>query len=161
MSAITWEIWISAILLTGGCFFSVTGSLGVLRMPDFYSRLHPAGKSDTLAQALILLGLLVLALPSIMHDYILVIKLMLLIMLLLVTAPTATHAISKAACLDSRMPRHWERDEDAHVLPEIHHTTVGASDSLQELDDSAAPPSTKEQWSDEIKQDQTRRSPQS
>ncbi|GEM_PF-654075 len=108
-----WSYWTSSVFLLVGCFFSLTGSLGVLRMPDFFSRLHPAGKSDTLAQALILLGLMALLLPDITANVGIAIKLALLIMLLLVTAPTSTHAISKAACLDPRMPTYWKRPGDS------------------------------------------------
>jgi multicomponent Na+:H+ antiporter subunit G len=123
-----WEQWTSCGFLLVGVFFAVTGSVGVLRMPDFYSRLHPAGKSDTLAQALILLGLLVLVIPSIETNYGIAIKLLLLTGLLFVTAPTSTHAISKAALLDPRMPRHWVRAED--------------SDAAASDDEAAAPGAT-------------------
>ena len=50
-----WDV-LTTIFLAGGVFFGFTGSLGILRMPDFYTRLHPAGKSDTLSQALIVAG---------------------------------------------------------------------------------------------------------
>ena len=45
------------LLLIAGLFFFTGGALGILRMPDFYSRLHPAGKLDTLGSLLALLGL--------------------------------------------------------------------------------------------------------
>lgn len=109
--------WVGSFFLLVGCVFALTGSVGVLRMPDFYSRLHPAGKSDTLAQGLILLGLGFFAGQQALdlfshgdgaHDPSaqliglanIVLKLVLLTLLLFLTAPTATHAISKAARLD-------------------------------------------------------------
>ena len=85
----------SAVLLAGGCFFALTGSVGVLRMPDFFARLHPAGKSDTLAQMLVMGGLMCQC-----DDPLVMLKLASLSLLLFVTAPTSTHAISKAARLD-------------------------------------------------------------
>ena len=82
-----------------GAALALTGAVGIVRMPDFYTRLHPAGKSDTLAQALILGGLMFQA-----DDWTIVAKLALLSLFLFVTAPTATHAITKAAQLDQLEP---------------------------------------------------------
>lgn len=90
---------LSGVFLGAGCFFALTGAVGTLRMPDFYTRLHPAGKTDTLAQALIIIGL---ALQC--SDPILIGKLFLLSALLFVTAPTATHAVAKAAYIDGLRP---------------------------------------------------------
>ena len=55
---------IGAALLVLGWIFALTGSLGVLRLPDFYSRLHPAGMTDSFAQGLIVLGLCMYALQD-------------------------------------------------------------------------------------------------
>ena len=44
----------TAVLLVAGCVVALTAGLGALRLPDFFSRLHPAGKGDSLAQLLIL-----------------------------------------------------------------------------------------------------------
>lgn len=90
---------VGGIFLGAGCFFALTGAVGTLRMPDFYTRLHPAGKTDTLAQALIIVGLAMQC-----DDPILIGKLLLLSGLLFVTAPTATHAVAKAAYLDGLRP---------------------------------------------------------
>ena len=90
---------LSAVLLAGGCFFALTGSIGIVRMPDFYTRVHPAGKSDTLAQFLILMGLVAQS-----EDPMVMAKLALLTALLFVTSPTATHAVTKAAYLDGLKP---------------------------------------------------------
>ncbi|MEM7263173.1 MAG: monovalent cation/H(+) antiporter subunit G [Planctomycetota bacterium] len=84
------------IFLGFGCFLALTGAVGVLRMPDFFSRIHPAGKSDTLAQTLILIGLLLGA----SHDFGTTVKLLMITGLLYLTAPTATHAITQAAYHD-------------------------------------------------------------
>ncbi|UCH53839.1 MAG: monovalent cation/H(+) antiporter subunit G [Pseudomonadota bacterium] len=90
---------ISALLLAIGCFFAITGGVGILRMPDFYTRLHAAGKVDSLAQALILSGLMVQAGLSLVS-----VKLLLIIVFLLATTPTATHAVAKAAHLSRLKP---------------------------------------------------------
>lgn len=95
---------ISAVLLALGCFFALTGGIGVLRMPDFYTRMHPAGKSDTSAQTLILTALMVQAGLSLVS-----VKLLFIILLLFITAPTATHAVAKAAYVSRLKP--WRPGE--------------------------------------------------
>lgn len=78
--------------LAAGIFFVLAGTFGVLRLPDFYTRLHAAGMTDTLGAELILLGLIIQSGFSQMS-----LKLMLVGFLLLVTSPTATHAVAHAA----------------------------------------------------------------
>ena len=87
---------IAAVLLAAGAFFAVTGAVGLVRMPDFWTRVHPAGKADTLAQTLILAGLLIHPnrFPGEWNDPL---KLILITVLLYITAPTATHAVARAA----------------------------------------------------------------
>lgn len=94
---------ITAVLLTLGCFFAVTGGVGVLRMPDIYTRLHPAGMSDTLAQIFILTGLMVQAGLTLVS-----VKLLMIILFLFITTPTATHAVAKAAMLSGLEP--WAKE---------------------------------------------------
>jgi multicomponent Na+:H+ antiporter subunit G len=106
---------LGSVLMVVGCVLALTGSVGVVRLPDFYSRLHPAGKTDTLGQILILFGLALFAAQQVLGallsddpkvaatwigDANILLKVLLLSLLLMVTAPTATHAIAKAARLD-------------------------------------------------------------
>ena len=49
--------WLSTIALTLGGFFFIAGTLGLLRFPDIYSRLHAVTKADTLGLGLVALGL--------------------------------------------------------------------------------------------------------
>ena len=95
---------ITTILLALGCVVSLTGSYGLLRMPDFYSRLHTAGKTDSLGQVLIFLGL-VLVTPDLLTQ----LKLVLVALILMIAAPTATHAITKAAHLHHLRP--WTKSD--------------------------------------------------
>lgn len=95
---------ITGILLALGCFFIVVASIGIVRFPDFYSRMHPAGKSDTLGQFLILLGLIVYEGFSLVS-----VKLLMIIILIFIVNPTATHALAKAAYLSGVKP--WEKEE--------------------------------------------------
>jgi multicomponent Na+:H+ antiporter subunit G len=83
---------LSWLLLIGGCVFALAGGVGVLRFPDLYTRLHAAGMTDTMAAALILLGLLVQAGWSLIS-----VKLLLVLAFLLFTSPVASHALARAA----------------------------------------------------------------
>ena len=80
------------VSMASGLFFVLAGTVGVLRLPDFYSRLHAAGMTDTLGAELILLALLFQA-----DNLQMVLKLLLVAFFLFVTSPTATHAVAHAA----------------------------------------------------------------
>ncbi|OGA27773.1 MAG: sodium:proton antiporter [Betaproteobacteria bacterium RIFCSPLOWO2_02_FULL_65_24] len=79
-----------ACLLAGG-FFSMVGGLGLLRMPDFYTRMHAASVTDTVGAGLILLGLALQAGFSLVSA-----KLFIIGLLLFFSNPTATHALAQA-----------------------------------------------------------------
>ena len=97
---------LTAVLLTFGCFMMLSAAIGLLRFPDFYSRIHPAGKADTLGILFILAGLVV-------HEGLSLVTLKLLIIMafLLIASPTATHALGKAAHIAGLKP--WKKDGDA------------------------------------------------
>ena len=95
---------ITGIFLFVGCFFVVVASIGVVRFPDFFSRMHPAGKNDTLGQALILVGLIIYEGFSFVS-----IKLFLIIIFIFIVNPTATHAIAKAAHISGLKP--WKKEK--------------------------------------------------
>lgn len=103
---------ITVTCLVGGAFFALTAGVGILRMPDFYSRAHPAGKSDTLAQTLVTIGLLLRALHYEDLGYGAAIKLVLISVFLFITAPTAVHAITRAAHVDGL--KVWTKEKRAH-----------------------------------------------
>lgn len=83
---------LSFLSILAGLFFVLAGTLGVLRLPDFFTRLHAAGMTDTLGAELILIGLIIQAGFSQMS-----LKLLLVAFFLLMTSPTATHAVANAA----------------------------------------------------------------
>ena len=93
------------LLLTGGVF-GVIGGLGLIRFPDFYSRLHGAGVTDTLCAICIVFGL---ALQS--GISLLTLKLLLILLFLLFTSPTASHALARAAMVDEVEPLLDEQSE--------------------------------------------------
>ncbi|MEX0618320.1 MAG: monovalent cation/H(+) antiporter subunit G [Pseudohongiellaceae bacterium] len=82
----------SALFLGIGSLLMLTGAVGVLRFPDFYTRMHAAGVTETLAAALILVGLMPQAASGLMFS-----KLFLILLLILLTSPTSGHALAKAA----------------------------------------------------------------
>lgn len=99
MAETTLDVISWVCLLTGGAF-GVLGGLGLLRFPGFYTRLHAAGMTDTLCALLIVIGL---ALQSGLS--LVTVKLLIILLFLLFTAPTATHALARAARVDGIEPR--------------------------------------------------------
>lgn len=96
---------ITGIFLALGCFLIVVASIGVVRFPDFYSRMHPAGKTDTIGQATVLIGLIIyegFTLTSV--------KLLIIILAVFVVNPTATHALANAAYVVGLNP--WQKGDD-------------------------------------------------
>ncbi|MDC0038171.1 monovalent cation/H(+) antiporter subunit G [Gammaproteobacteria bacterium] len=90
---------VSAILLLVGSGFALIGSIGIVRMPDVFTRLHAAGITDTLGAAGVLLGLALKAGFSL-----LLVKLLLMLAFLLLLNPTACHALARAALHGLRRP---------------------------------------------------------
>ncbi len=82
-------VWTCLVL---GSLFSVIGGLGMLRMPDVYTRSHAASVTDTLGATLILLGLAIHSGPNLVT-----VKLVFILGFLYLTSPTAAHALVKAA----------------------------------------------------------------
>lgn len=83
---------VSAVLLLTGAFFALTGAVGLFRFPDFFSRVHAASITDSLASILIISGLILIS------DFgINAAKLAFILIFLLITSPTASHALAKAA----------------------------------------------------------------
>ena len=102
-----WIDILSWALLVGGSFFCVTGAIGLLRLPDFYARLHGAGIIDTLGVGLILGGLIFQAGWSAVT-----IKLVLILVFIFLTSPTATHALAQAALNGGVKPLLGKKDGD-------------------------------------------------
>lgn len=83
---------LSWVFLLAGGFLGISGAVGLFRFPNFFTRLHAASVTDTLCAGLIVLGL-ILQSTSVM----LIIKLVLILLILAYTSPTAAHALAKAA----------------------------------------------------------------
>ena len=82
---------LSAMFLFAGAFFMITGAIGLLKFPDFYTRMHATGKCDTLGQILIIVGCMIYEGFSFIT-----IKLLLVAAFYLLVAPASTHALMKA-----------------------------------------------------------------
>ncbi|MEE2527029.1 monovalent cation/H(+) antiporter subunit G [Hyphobacterium sp. HN65] len=82
----------SIALMAVGIIFVLAGAIGVVRLPDFYTRMHAAGVTDTLGAELIVFSLILQA-----GFTLLAAKLLLVGFILFLTSPTATHAVANAA----------------------------------------------------------------
>ena len=96
------------ILLAAGFVFFTGGAVGILRMPDFYTRLHPAGMLDTMGIFLMVGGIALFNLHEISVETILLfIKIFLIVFFVFLSSPTATHSIVDAGMRAGL--RHWTR----------------------------------------------------
>jgi multicomponent Na+:H+ antiporter subunit G len=101
---------LTIVLLLLGLFFFFAGTVGILRLPDFCSRLHAAGKCDSIAAILVIVGIALYNLEPFSFEALLVsAKLLLIAAFIFVTSPTATHAITEAALVLGVKP--WTRAE--------------------------------------------------
>ncbi len=92
------EILADVCLIAGGVL-CITGGVGLLRMPDFFARVHAAGVTETLATPLLLIGLMLQ-----MEWSLDLIKVLIIIVLILATNPTASHSMAKAALHGGQRP---------------------------------------------------------
>ncbi len=103
---------LSGFCLLAGGLLCITGGVGLLRLPDFFSRVHAVGLTETLAAPLLLVGL------ALQMGWSLdLFKILMVVILVLVTNPTATHAMAKAALHGGHPPKlggtHDEAEEHA------------------------------------------------
>lgn len=98
-------------LTVSGLFFFFATTVGVLRFPDFYTRMHAAGKGDTLSSLLILLALALYNLHHLNLGTVLVaIKIIFVLVFIFLASPTATHAIIDAG-YESKI-RPWTKENN-------------------------------------------------
>jgi len=100
-------------LLVSGSLLSIAGGTGLLRFPDFYTRIHAGGVTDTGGAGLVMAGLIVQAGPSLVA-----VKLAMILFFLLLTSPTSTHALAQAALSAGVKPAlSPDQEEDPRSLP--------------------------------------------
>ncbi len=114
----TWALVIdvtSWVFFFAGGFFLFVGSLGMLRLPDFWARLHAASIIDSAGVAFILAGMML------QTGFTLVtLKTLIIVGFLLITGPTATHAVANAAFVSGSRPK--DIVEDATVKKSLTKT---------------------------------------
>ena len=97
---------LSHALVALGAFSVLVGSIGVNRLPDFYTRSHASGKPDTLGLILVMTGL------AFREGFDLnTIKLLLIVVLVALANPAATHALGRSAVTNRLMPWLGRKDE--------------------------------------------------
>ena len=89
----------SALCLLIGSFLCLSGGVGIIRFPDFYTRMHAVGVTDTLGAGMILVGLMLLRPESLV-----LIKLIMILLMTLFINPTASHALARAALHSDLLP---------------------------------------------------------
>ena len=89
--------WLSALLVFVGSLFCLIGAFGILKMPDFITRTHSASLIDSFGAILIITGLIIQAGLTLTT-----IKLVLILLFLLITGPTAIHALVNTALHDDK-----------------------------------------------------------
>lgn len=101
---------ISAALILTGLVFFLGSAVGLLRFPDFYVRMHAAGKGDTLSTLLVILGFAVYQLHDFHHladdwlTLLVILKLLAVVVFIFLTSPTATSALMDAGWEDGVSP---------------------------------------------------------
>lgn len=122
----TWAAFIDlaswAALLSGGFFF-VVGAIGLIRMPDVFTRMHASSVSETLGAGLLIAGMALQSGPTLVA-----LKLAMILLVLLLTGPLATHALARAALHDGMEPLVGGKDG------KLSQTPPEAAVQLYELD---------------------------
>jgi multicomponent Na+:H+ antiporter subunit G len=83
------------VLMAAGALFVLSGGVGLLRFPDFYTRIHAVSLTDSAGAGLILVGLLLQ--PS---GWPTIVRLLIILLFMTLTSPTATHVLAHAARRD-------------------------------------------------------------
>ncbi len=99
------------ILLIGvGLLFFFATTVGLLRFPDFYSRMHAAGKGDTLSSLLMLLALVLYNFHEFnLANLLVALKILMIVVFIFMASPTATHAITDAGYESGVKP--WQKEQ--------------------------------------------------
>ena len=90
----------SGFFILVGSFLCVSGGIGLLRFPDFYTRMHAVGVTDTLGAGMILVGLMILS-----TDFLVFAKLVMVLLFTLLIGPTTSHVLAKAAFHNGVIPK--------------------------------------------------------
>ncbi|MDZ7658643.1 monovalent cation/H(+) antiporter subunit G [Fodinibius sp.] len=98
---------LTIIFVVLGIFFLLIGSIGTIRLPDFYSRTHATSKSDTLGMMLIIIGLIIFEGLTINSG-----KLFLVLLFIMLANPIGAHALARAAHESGLKPRFLDNKKE-------------------------------------------------
>lgn len=112
---------LSWAFLLSGSFFAIAGGIGVIRMPDVFTRLHASGVTDTGGAGLILVGLMFQGGLTLVT-----IKLLLILGFLWFSSPVSTYALARAAMAGGEEP-YWAEDLELPPTARIPGFTPGAT----------------------------------
>ena len=103
------------VFISAGVFFMAAGTIGFLRLPDFYSRMHATGKSDTLGVFLSCIGIALYTLHDglSLANILVSLKIMFIAVFWFLGGPAATHALLKSAFKAGITP--WTKDGRAVI----------------------------------------------
>ncbi len=124
MSHLTWQLLVEVLswaFILGGSFFTVVGTIGLVRMPELFTRMHAASVTDTLGAGLLLIGMMLQAGLTLVTA-----KLIFIFLLLFFTGPVITHALAQAAMQAGVHPK---LDEDRR-----HRDVPGAGPAPERID---------------------------
>tara|TARA_E500000178_G_scaffold288702_1_gene291425 strand:+ start:17 stop:454 length:438 start_codon:yes stop_codon:yes gene_type:complete len=97
--------WLGVVLGFIGLFFFLGAAVGMVRFPDFYTRMHAAGKGDTLSTMLMLSGFALVTMEDFsVGSWLILVKIMAVVLFIYLTTPTSSHALMRAAFEDDEMP---------------------------------------------------------
>ena len=97
--------WLGVVMGFIGLFFFLGAAVGMVRFPDFYTRMHAAGKGDTLSTMLMLAGFGLVTMEDFsVGSSLILVKIMAVVLFIYLTTPTSSHALMRAAFEDDEMP---------------------------------------------------------
>lgn len=105
--------YLAGIAMLMGAMFSVLAAIGILRLPDLYTRMHAASKAGTMGAGLMLLALALIAL-----DGAVILRAVVGFVFLLLTAPVSAHLLARAAYLTGYRPHDITHINEMDVIPE-------------------------------------------
>jgi len=109
-----WADVVSWVCIVTGLFFILVGSIGLIRFPDVYTRLHAAGMTDTMGAGFLIVGMSLQTVVGILDGetgyWAVLVRLALVYAFLTFTSPIATHALARAALAGGVEP--WTNEED-------------------------------------------------
>lgn len=118
---------ISILFIVLGIFFMFVGSLGVIRLPDFYSRTHAASKTDTLGILLVVVGMIVFEGASLNS-----VKLSFILIFIALANPIGSHALARAAIKTGLKPVLFRREQELTKQAQSNAAERSSSEIIRE-----------------------------